>query len=473
MNATQRPLPIAVIGAGFSGTVAAIQLLRTLPPDQGVLLCERGERFGRGLAYDTANPDHLLNVRAANMSAFPDRPGHFEAWLDALSRDAADPEREGVRITEAGSFAARGLYGRYLGQLLQAQLASGGAPRLGLVQDAVSDLEPSPAGFNLRLEGGQRHAVAGAVLAMGNLAGSSRLRSRHRIDPWRPDAFGRLHPDRTVLIAGTGLTMVDAVFALRRHGFPGPIVAVSRRGLTPQVHAPATPWPLPDVSLGEARGLSALTRRIRAEIRAAEAAGQDWRGVIDALRPLVDFFWRSFPLAERGRFLRHLRPFWDSHRHRMAPPVAASIASEIARGGLTIRVGRIDAIQDEPGRALVTLRPRGGEGSAAEPVEIAAQCVIDATGLGRLSETEDPLLRRLLARGLVRPGPFDLGLDAEGHRAVGPRASGALWLLGPLLHGVLWECVAVPDIRNQAADLAVAVAASLERSSALHAGQAA
>lgn len=473
MTSTRRPLPIAVIGAGFSGTVAAIQLLRTLPADQGVLLCERGERFGRGLAYDTANPDHVLNVRAANMSAFPDLPGHFEAWLDRLGRDTSDPAREGVRTTPAGSFAARGLYGRYLGELLQAQLASGGAPRLGLVQDAVRDLEPMPAGFTLRLEGGQRHAVAGAVLAMGNLADSRQLRSRHRIDPWRPEGFGRLHPDRTVLIAGTGLTMVDAVLSLRRHGFPGPIVAVSRRGLLPQVHAPTTPWPLPDVTFGEARGLAALTRRIHSEIRAAEAAGQDWRGVIDALRPLVDFFWRSLPEPERARFLRHLRPFWDSHRHRMAPPVAASIARDIARGGLSIRAGRIEAIEDEPGRALVSLRPRGKAGRAADRVEIAAQCVIDATGLGRISETEDPLLRRLLARGLVRPGPFDLGLDAEGHRAVGPRASGALWLLGPLLHGVLWECVAVPDIRNQAADLAVAVAASLERAAATRTEQAA
>lgn len=469
MTSTQRPLPIAVIGAGFSGTVAAIQLLRTLPADQGVLLCERGERFGRGLAYDTANPDHVLNVRAANMSAFPDLPGHFEAWLDRLGRGTTGPACEGIQTTPAGSFAARGLYGRYLGELLQAQLASGGAPRLGLVQDAVRDLEPMQAGFTLRLEGGQRHAVAGAVLAMGNLADSRRLRSRHRIDPWRPEGFGRLHPDRTVLIAGTGLSMIDAVLSLRRHGFPGPIVAVSRRGLLPQVHAPTAAWPLPDISFGEARGLPALAKRIRAEIRAAEAAGRDWRCVIDALRPLVDFFWRSLPEPERARFLRHLRPFWDSHRHRMAPPVAAAIAREVAAGRLSIRAGRIEAIRDEPGRALVSLHPRG----TGAPIEIAAQCVIDATGLGRISETEDPLLRRLLARGLVRPGPFDLGLDAEGHRAVGPRASGALWLLGPLLHGVLWECVAVPDIRNQAADLAVAVAASLERAAAARTEQAA
>ncbi|WP_236960652.1 hypothetical protein [Methylobacterium durans] len=95
------------------------------------------------------------------------------------------------------------------------------------------------------------------------------------------------------------------------------------------------------------------------------------------------------------------------------------------------------------------------------------QCVLDATGIGRVSETDDPLLRRLMARGLVRPGPFGLGLDAGAdYRALGTRGSGRLWTLGPLLRGVLWECIAVPDIRNQAAEIAALVAADLDRAQA-------
>lgn len=173
--------------------------------------------------------------------------------------------------------------------------------------------------------------------------------------------------------------------------------------------------------------------------------------MIDALRPVIDPLWRGLPTPEKARFLRHLRPFWDVHRHRTAPPAAETIAGEIARGTLHVMAGRILSVVDDDARATVTIRPRGAEQTLA----IEAQGLLDATGFGRVAETDDPLLRNLMARGLARGGPFGLGLDATaGYRVVGPRGSGRLWALGPLLRGVLWECTAVPDIRNEAADLA-------------------
>lgn len=448
--------PIAVIGAGFSGTMAALQLLSALPPDRPVLLCERGGSFARGLAYGTGNPAHLLNVRAANMSAFPDRPGHFEDWLSGADL------REGVVKTPAGTFVARGHYGSYLTDLLTAAVTGPGAPRLHLVNDGVVDLEPRGGGFLLRTEGGQTHAIAGAVLAMGNLA-SAAPKSRHSLDPWAPESFGRLHPHAPVLIVGTGLTMLDAVASLRAQGFAGAILALSRRGLLPNAHAPAEPWPTPDLTPADFASLRRLLTRIRAE---ATRAGAGWHGVIDALRPLTDTIWRSLPPREQARFQRHLRPFWDVHRHRTAPPAARTIADEIARGALTVRAGRLLDIADEAAQAVVTLRLRGAE----RPERLAVQAMIDATGFGHLKESRDPLLRRLMDRGLVRPGPFGLGLDAGvDYRARGAspgEGRGPLWILGPLLRGVLWECTAVPDIRNEAADLAGLVAANLDRAAA-------
>lgn len=458
MTAKGRAHPVAVIGAGFSGTMAAVQLLASLPPEQPVLLCERADAFGRGLAYGTQAQAHLLNLRASNMSAFPDRPRHFEEWLARSFPDPASAEAAGLRRTPAGTFAPRGLYGRYLAGLLRSALADGPASQLELVNDAVTDLEPAADGFVLHTDGGTRRRVAGAVLAMGNLAASGEPRSIHRADPWDPESFGRLHPDLPVLIVGTGLTMVDAVASLRRRGFPGRIVAVSRRGLLPNVHAPASPRPVPDLSPADLASLSHLVRRVRREVARATLAGEDWRGVVDGLRPITDFLWRSLPESERGRFLRHLRPFWDVHRHRTAPPAAEAIADEIARGSLVVRAGRLLTIRDEPSRAIVGYRPRG----EAATEEIAVQCILDATGIGRLAETRDPLLRRLIARGLVRPGPFGIGLDAGAdYRLRGGRRCGRLWTLGPLLRGVLWECMAVPDIRNEAAELAALIAAEM------------
>ena len=455
-RADATPLPVAVIGAGFSGTMAAIQLLARLSPGRGVLLCERAERFGPGRAYATGNPDHLLNVRAANMSAYPDRPGHFTDWLAGFD-ERVEP---GIRVTPAGTFAARGLYGRYLAELLTGAVTGADALRLRLVNDAIIDIRQEDGRLSLHSAGGRTYAAAGAVLAMGNLVTPAEPPSRYRFDPWRSDAFARLHPHLPVMIVGTGLTMVDAVMTLRRHGFEGRIVALSRRGLVPAVHAPAASSPPPVLSARERTSLSALCVRIRTEVEAAVAAGTDWRGVIDALRPVTDQLWLGLPEAERGRFLRHLRPFWDVHRHRSAPPAGAAIAEAIADGRLVVRAGRIVAIADGPGHARVTFRPRGTE--ARETLDV--QGILDARGIGTVAGTQDPQLSRLIARGLVRPGPFGIGLDAAADLSL-RRDAGApearLWTLGPLLRGVFWECTAVPDIRNQAAALAAAVAAAL------------
>ncbi|TGD96170.1 FAD/NAD(P)-binding protein [Methylobacterium nonmethylotrophicum] len=445
---------IAVVGAGFSGSMAALHLLSALPRPWSVLLCERAGSFGRGLAYGTDAPAHLLNLRAANMSAYPDQPEHFSAWLAALPED----DRSGIVAMPAGTFAPRALYGRYLAELLTQGVVAEGAPRLHLVHDAVTDLVPVADGYSLRTEGGAAYSVAGAVLAMGNLTGPGAPPSRHRLDPWRPEAFGRLHPDRPVLVVGTGLTMVDAVASLRGRGFSGRIVALSRRGLVPSVHAPTRPWPVPDLRADDLASLTRLTRRIRAEIATARRAGRDWRDVIDALRPIIGYLWRSLPGPERARFLRHLRPFWDVHRHRAAPPAAAAIAAEIAAGRLSVRAGRILAIADGPGGAAVTIRPR--HGGADET--LAAQGIVDATGIGRIDETGDPLLRRLVLRGLARPDAFGLGLAAGDDYRLRATRPGRLWTLGPLLRGTLWECVAVPDIRSQAAEVAALVATEVD-----------
>lgn len=468
------PAPIAVIGAGFSGTMAAIQLLARLPPHQSVLLCERAERFGSGRAYATGNPDHLLNVRAANMSAYPDRPSHFEDWLSKIAAGeagtgAGNPAighgHVGIWRTPAGTFAARGLYGDYLAALLTEAVTGGSTPRLHLINDMIIDLVPDEDRLVMVAEGGRRVDVAGAVLAMGNLALPQEPESRFRGDPWNPEHDARLHPDHPVLIIGTGLSMVDAVISLRRQGFRGQIIALSRRGQIPAVHVRAAPWPRPDFTAAETRSITQLLARIRREVASAAEARIAWHGVIDALRPVTDALWLGLPPADQARFLRHLRPFWDTHRHRSAPPTGAAIADEIEAGSLQVLAGKLVAIEDQTGEARVTYRPRG----ASEPRTLGVQRIFDVRGVGRVADTTDPLLRNLIGRGLVRAGPFGLGLAVRPDLTVlgASDTAARLWTLGPLLRGAYWECTAVPDIRNQAVDLARSVAAAQEPSASL------
>ena len=452
-------LPIAVIGAGFSGTIATLQLLKRLPVDQPVLLCERSPDFARGMAYATGDNDHLLNVRAANMSALTDEPLHFQDWL---KRRAADKSLAGeVHETEAGLFASRGLYGQYLRSILDyAMRQTAGHAQLRLLPDDVHDIIPGERGYELVCASGQRLPVAGVLLAVGNLPAEESDDPRICRNAWGEKTWQPLSPSLPVMIVGTSLTMVDIAIALRRRGFTGGILALSRGGLLPTCHAVSAAWPTPTLTMAEETSLPLMMARVREEIAAAAEQGINWRAVIDSMRPVTAKLWGRLPLAERERFLRHARRYWDVHRHRMAPPHAEMIDTMLAEGTLSVAAGRIRSMEPQPDRVRVTYAPRDGSGERV----IDVQRVIMASGLEHVSRTKDSLIQRLLDRGLVRLDRQGLGIDVtDGLNAVRGDDSVAerVWALGPIVRGVFWECVAVPDIRVQAAHVAVSVVARL------------
>ncbi|MFT3976399.1 MAG: FAD/NAD(P)-binding protein, partial [Sphingomonas bacterium] len=306
---------VAIVGAGFSGTLLAINLLRHNGPR--ATLIERAPVAGTGVAYGTIHRDHVLNVRAANMSAFPDRPDHFVEWL------AARGHAQG-----GAAFISRAIYGEYLRELLENARRS--APdRLALVTDDAVDIAAG-APMRIALARGGAIAADAVVLAVGNLPPHLPAAMRavkdsphYRANPWDAAVADGLGDDDTILLIGTGLTMVDVVLTLEARGFRGRIVALSRRGLIPHRHAP-TPTnerPLAELPRGS---LPALARAVR---QRGEAIG--WRNAVDELRRFTQTMWAQADAGERGRFLRHLRPWWDIHRHRLAPGEAERIAALI------------------------------------------------------------------------------------------------------------------------------------------------
>ncbi|MET0246639.1 MAG: FAD/NAD(P)-binding protein [Sphingomonas sp.] len=431
---------VAIIGGGFSGTLQAINLLRHDGPR--ATLIERAPRPGVGLAYGAAHPSHVLNVRAGNMSALPDDPGHFVRWLE--NRGVAEPTT---------AFIPRVIYGEYLQQMLDETRQAAG-DRLTVVRGEVDDVELDGGGATLRL--GRRTIVADvAVLAVGNLPPhvppgldpDALPADRYMGNPWDPGLAEGLGEQDTVLIIGTGLTMVDVALTLDASGYKGRIVALSRRGLLPRSHGPGADW----VRIDERPEtvVSSLVRQVRAR---ADAIG--WRNAVDELRPFTQPMWGNADEDQRARFLRHLRPWWDVHRHRLAPEVNARLQAIIDRGQLTIRAGKTLSFEPAADGVQVALRPRGGD--AVESLSV--QRIVNCTGpLTDLARTTEPLLRTLAARGTIRADAAKLGIEVD-NQAQTMNAAGkinrSLYALGPMTRGAFWEIVAVPDIRTQTWNLA-------------------
>jgi uncharacterized NAD(P)/FAD-binding protein YdhS len=451
---------VAIIGAGFSGTLLALHLLRNSPRDTTVILCERHAQFGPGAAYATGNPNHLLNVPAGRMSAFHDRPQDFLDWL----RSPEAPAGADATTSTESCFVPRRFFGAYIRSLLLQEIKRpANAGRLKLVRGRVTALTEQAQGLTLELTRKRRIAADFAILATGNFppeppagADPALLASAHySADPWAADAFDGLDPDAPVLLIGTGLTMVDSVIELLDRCHRGPIHALSRRGLLPRRHAtdPGDPGAMIRRQSYPTE-LTKLTRLLREDCAQVEAGGGCWQSVIDQIRPFTLDAWLKLSHLDRKRFLRHLRRWWDVHRHRMAPDVADRIDQAQAERQLNLHVGRIDTLTPNGAGARLIYRSR----TSGEKVTLDVARVVNCAGPGcDFERIDDALIQSMLRAGTVRPDRLHLGLDVTAHCALKNRdgsISSRLFAIGPVTKGAFWEMTAVPDIRRQCEFLA-------------------
>jgi uncharacterized NAD(P)/FAD-binding protein YdhS/tetratricopeptide (TPR) repeat protein len=441
---------VAVVGAGAAGTLVAAQLAAQAAQPLEIVLVDPSPRTGEGVAYSTRDPRHRLNVSAGRISAWPDRPDHFLDWLAAHHPEYADP----------AAFAPRLLYGDYLRDVLAESLAAaGGSVRVVRVEDRVTGLVPLGRRWRIRVGQDGTRYVDAVVLALGSgppddsWAPAELRRSAYFVtDPWAPGALdGLRQAEGDVLLVGTGLTMVDLATALAR---PGRVVhAVSRHGLLPAAHrtelvTPVAPPALPDGELA----LDDLTALVSTHVAETTECTGDWRPAIDGLRPLNSVIWQRLSLTDRTRFLTEHARSWEVRRHRMAAPVASSIAALRGAGQLVVRAGRIADVREVP----TGLRIQLVDGSA-----MGVSAVVNCTGpTDEVQRRGSAVLLDLLMAERVQPGDLGLGLatDLDGRLLRGDgTVQAGLWGLGALRRGQLYESTAIPEIRVQARDVAAAV----------------
>jgi uncharacterized NAD(P)/FAD-binding protein YdhS len=351
------------------------------------------------------------------------------------------------------------VYGRYVASVLQEEIERYPG-RLEHIQDEAVSLDQAGDNAEVHLRSGKTLLAGRVVLALGNfppgdlrLSGMTADSRRYVSDPWAAGALTDVERDENVLLVGSGLTSVDVAIALWKQGFAGTIHTLSRRGLLPQSHKATNPWPpfWDEKSPRTARGLLQL---IRTQVESAQAQGSGWRAVIDSLRPFTQEIWRSLPREEQRRFLRHARPYWEVHRHRVAPEIGSLLAAQMSHGQMESHAGRVAQYCEVHDGVELTYRDR----KTGELVALRVDRVINCTGPEvDCRKINNPLLADLLRQKLVRPDPLFLGLDTSGYGAVidaRGEPSDFLYAVGPSRKGSLWESTAVPEIRDQVADLA-------------------
>ena len=453
---------ILIIGGGLSGTMLAVQLLRR-PGQRRILVIEPRAELGRGEAYSAVELGHTLNGNAARMSVDPDNPDDLTQWLAEHIASGGWPESAEQQVPVSELFPPRGMFGVYVQQRL-AEAREDGAQQGSTVEhiraEAV-DLQIDTDSVQLTLDNGQQLHGAYAVLATGMFPAARTPQTQSSglnaaaLDPWNVAAMRQLDAQSSVLIIGSGLTMVDAVVSLEQAGHRGPIEVFSRHGLLPHVRRQPPGWV---DFLAEDHGIRSprqLLRELRRHCRDAIAQGIDWQAPLDTVRAHIGRLWSQATDVQRRQFVRHVRPWWESHHHR-SPPLSAQLVERLhSEGRLRIHAASFKGLEPcAEGGVSIRIRPRGD----AQTCVVHGAALINSSGIEYdWRRVARPLPQQLLARGLVQPGPLALGIAAAPDGAVVDehgQAASRLFAMGPPLRGMWWESTAVTDVALQAKALA-------------------
>ncbi|MCW2867005.1 MAG: hypothetical protein JWR20_1193, partial [Marmoricola sp.] len=434
---------VVVVGAGAAGALTACHLVTGLSPRYRVALVDPAPTTGRGPAYSTTDDRHLLNVPVSGMSAFPRDPEHFHRWV----------RRHHDVTTQPQDFVPRRVYGDYVEDLLTQAADFPGNARLERRHATVVGIDRRGDRFVVRLDSGPVLVARAVVLATGARPGTAwapaELRASGRLveDPWTQEL-----PDGDLLLVGTGLTMVDVALSAAREGRT--LHTVSRHDQLPRAHrVPTTPVVPPPPGITRVTDLPGLRRTVTAHVERTREATGDWRPAVDGLRPVTAQLWQGLDEGDRRAFLEHDARDWEVHRHRMPPATARRLDELLGTGGLVRHRGTVTAVRGCPQGLAVDL-------SDGTTLRVAG--VVGCTGpVGELAAS--PLLHALARTGLVRPGPSGLGIDTrDDGRITGVLPSTMPFhALGALRRGNLWETTAMPEIREQAYDVARAVVRGL------------
>jgi uncharacterized NAD(P)/FAD-binding protein YdhS len=376
-----------------------------------------------------------------------------------------------VSAIDGEAYLPRKCYGDYLAELLQDTLRRYKQHSVEIIIDEVVEVRSKAAShIDIVSAAGDEWRTDACVLALGTSTPPDPLRwslddfvsERFFRDPWTPNIVPTLVQSDTCVLIGSGLTTLDVVTALDDHGYRGSIHIVSRSGLLPLAHTAChTPPQCNDLEtvLKTGSDIRKVFRQVRLMAAHASRNSADWQGVMDILRPHIPSLWQQLGSAQQRRFLRHVRRYWDHHRHRVAPAVRNRFDRLVANGQVQIHHARVGDVQRRHTRRKpleLSLHARAGSIDKLE-----ADYIVNCTGPAFIScDTTQRVVQKLRDAYPSVIDPLGLGLNVDSDmRLCIPKQQAPIFTLGAPLKGQLWECTAVPECRQAVARIVETLAA--------------
>jgi uncharacterized NAD(P)/FAD-binding protein YdhS len=441
---------VCIVGGGFTGIAAAIALLTNIKEPFRLLVVEPTNEIGRGVAFGGHYPLQLLNVRTRDLSVRAEQPGDFVNW--AFRQLDQGENHMGLHESLAHTFLPRQLFGEYVRQRFFEAVEQRPDVELKIVNSIATNCVRQ--GDRYKIEFDRAEPLSADVVVLATAYGTQNQSSNGALGPYDIVSGERLAQAETIALIGSSLTMVDVLQSARRNGFKGIAFVISSHGQLPHPHASKGVTPQ-KTALPRSKRLSLLTIAVRLACEAAQTHGTPWQAIINGLRPSIPDIWLELPAEEQSRFLRHIRPYWDAHRHRLPIAVHANMQSEFSLGNAVLLRGHVTKVRREPHGFKLNVRRCGVKEAEIIETNIAFDCADHKPDL------DLPLIRSLLEQGLARTDPHQLGLAVmRNGQVLGTKdaPTRGLFALGPLGQGSLWEIAAVPEIVQQADKAAQGIA---------------
>ncbi len=452
---------IAIIGAGFSGTLTAIHLIRNLVEPIEIIIINEQETFNKGIAYNPYSKQHLLNVAASKMSAFSDQPDHFFQWVCNQS-EYTNKDKNSLE----NSFLPRQLYGQYLVDIWSETIQSEQAKKANIIviNSSVIDLDVDDHNASLTLSNQEKIHVDICIMANGNqvprnptIRNTNFFKSTNYFqNPWTINSVTNMGSSLPILIIGNGLTMVDTVLGLLEHNFENEIFSISPNGFnllpSPGYVVQYTKF---TEEISDQTTLLQIVQLFNKHRKILKRNGSTEESLITSLRPYSQKIWQQMSFQEKKLFMNRLRHIWGVARHRIPLQVYDKIQKLLIDRKLHIYAGKIVDISEDNQKISVEFYNKKQQKNE----KIIVSRVINCTGPETdFIQSEDHFLKKCMFKGIVSQDKLKLGINADTSTFQVQDSKGNLhtnlFTIGPNLRGMLWETTAVNELRQQAETVA-------------------